>query len=82
MQSNNDLVLVGFDESMHQVHGSRTRVPRRRTVKANRMDDFGLLPATVNLQTTEGDWYRKQFGNSWRMNTQVRDEAVEKSSLT
>ena len=82
VQSNNDLVLVGFDESMHQVHGSRTRVPRRRTVRSNCMDDFGLLPATVNLQTTEGDWYRKEFGNMWRMNTQVRDEAVEKASLT
>ena len=32
VQSNSDLVYAGFDEYMHQVHGSRILVPRRRTV--------------------------------------------------
>ena len=45
------------------------------------MGDFGLLPARANLQTNEGDWHRREFGNMWRMNTQVRDKAVEKASL-
>ena len=31
-QSNNDLILTGFDDRMHQVYGSRTRVPMRHTV--------------------------------------------------
>ena len=53
VQSNSDLVLVGFDEYMHQVHGSRTHIPRRRTFRSNHMDDFGLLLARVNLQTSE-----------------------------
>ena len=77
VQSNNDLVLAGFDDGMHQVHGSRTQVPRRRTVRENRMDSFGLLPERTNLQTSEGDWYRREYGNLWRMDQQVRDEAME-----
>ena len=32
VSSNNALIFAGFDDSMYQVHGSRTRVPRRRTV--------------------------------------------------
>ena len=55
VQRNSDLVYAGFDEYMHQVHGSRIRVPRRRTVRSNRIDDFGLLPERVNLKTSEGD---------------------------
>ena len=81
MQSNSDSVLVGFDDYMHQVHGSRTSVPRRRTVQSNHMGDFGLFLARVNLQTSEGDWCRREFGNMWRMNTQVRYEAVNIASL-
>ena len=46
------------------------------------MDDFVLLPSIINLQKFERDWYRKEFGKMWKMNTQVRDEAVEKASLT
>ena len=75
------MVLVGFDECMPQVHGSRTRFPRRQTVRSNRIDDFGLLLEGFNLQTYDGDWYRRESGNMWRMNTQARYEAVEKSSL-
>ena len=45
------------------------------------MDDFGLFPARVNPHTSEGDWYRRGFGNMWKINTQVRDGSVEKSSL-
>ena len=45
------------------------------------MDDFALFLARVNVQTSEVDWYRREFGKMWRMNTQVKYEAVEKSSL-
>ena len=81
MHSNIYLVLVGFDEYMHQEHGSITRVPRRRTVRSNCMDDFGLFPERVNLHTYERDWYRRYSGNICRMNTQVRYKPFEKSSL-
>ena len=56
---NSNLVLVGFDEYMHHVHDSRTHVPRRRTVRSNRMDYFGIFPEIFNLKTSEGDWYRR-----------------------
>ena len=75
------MFLVGFDEYMHQVHGSRTHVPIRRKIRSNRMNNFGLLPERVNLQKSEGDWHRRDFGNMWRINAQVRYEAVEKASL-
>ena len=81
VHSNIYLVLVGFDEYMHQEHGSITRVPRRRTVRSNCMDDFGLFPERVNLHTYERDWYRRYSGNICRMNTQVRYKPFEKSSL-
>ena len=80
-QSNSDLVYAGFDEYTHQVHSSRIRVPRQRTVRSNCMDDFGLLPERVNLQTSEGDWYRRDFGNVWCMNAEVRDKATERAGF-
>ena len=81
MQSNSNLVYAGFDEYMHQVNGSRIWVPRQRTVRSNCMDDFGLLPERVNLQTSEGDWYRREFGNVWWMNAELIDKATERSGL-
>ena len=78
LQSNSDLVLVGFDEYMYQVHGSINRVPRRQTVWSHHMDDLGLFTESINLQTSEGYWYRRKFVNMWIMNTQVRDESFEK----
>lgn len=80
-RSNTDLILTGFDDHMHQVHGSRTRVPRSRTVRSNRMDDFEYSIVRPNLQTTEGDRYRKEFANLWKMNVQVRDDAMDKAGL-
>ena len=55
VQSSSTLVYAGFDAHMHQVSGTSVRVPRRRTNRSNRMIDDGLLPATINLQTTEGN---------------------------
>ena len=63
VQTNCEMVLVDFE--MYQVTDRVTRVPRTRTVQARRMDIFGLLPNRSNLQTTEGDWYKKELGNIW-----------------
>ena len=78
IQSNQDLILTGFDEHMHQVIGRRTRAPRQRTVRSNRNEDFEYSSTRDNMQTTEGDWYRREYGNLWRMKEQVKDEAMEK----
>ena len=76
------LILAGFDDNMNQVHGSRTRVPRHRTVQSNGTEDSLYSVARQNLQTTEGDWYRREYGNLWSMNVQIRDEALDKAGLS
>eukprot|EP00957_Ditylum_brightwellii_P184034 14018628-Ditylum_brightwellii.AAC.1 len=81
VQSNRDLILTGFDKHMHQVLGMRTRAPRQRTIRSNRMEDFQCSSGRDSLQTTEGYWYRREFDNLWRMNAQVRDEAMEQVGL-
>ena len=81
VQSSCTLVYAGFDAHMHQVSGTCVRVPRRRTNRSNRMIDDWLLPPTINLQTTEGDWYRKEYGNVYRMNADVRDDALDNTAL-
>ena len=63
VQGNRDLVLTEFDDQMHQVYGSRTRVPRCRTVRSNMRQEFEYSLPRSDLQTTEGDWYRREFGN-------------------
>ena len=82
VSSNSDLIYVGFDDNMHQVHGSRTRVPRRRTIRSNRTENSLHSVARQSLQTTEGDWYRREYGNLWSMNVQVRDQAMDKAGLS
>ena len=82
VSSNSDLIYVGFDDNMHQVHGSRTRVPRRRTIRSNRTENSLYSVARQSLQTTEGDWYRREYGNLWSMNVQVRDQAMDKAGLS
>ena len=79
VQTNCELVLADFD--MHQVTGRVTCVPRTRSVRAHHMDAFGRLSSRSNLQTTEGDWYRREFGNVWQMDEQVRDKATEAASM-
>lgn len=75
--SNNSLLLAGFDNDMHQVVGSRVRAPRRHTVRPNQYDDFEYT-SRASLQTTEGDWYRREYGNVWRMKDGIRDMAMER----
>ena len=54
---------------------------RRRCRSAVVADDFGLFPEKVNLQASEGDWYRKEFGNVWWMNAEARYKATERAGL-
>ena len=79
VKTNCELVLADFD--MHQLTGRVTRVPRSQTVLAHHMDIFGLLPNRSNLRTTEGDWYRREFGNIWQMNEHVGDKAMEAAGM-
>ena len=79
MQINSELFLSDFD--MHQLTSRVTRMPRTRTMWAHYMYIFGLLPNRSNLQTTEGDWYRREFGNIWQIDEQVRDKVMEAAGM-
>ena len=45
------------------------------------MIDNGLLPAIINFQTAEGDWYRKLYENVWQMNADLRDDTLDTLAL-
>ena len=81
VSSNADLIHAGFDDNMHHVHGSRTRVPRRRTFRSNRREEYRYV-GRQSLQTSEGDWYRREYGNLWSMNIQVRNDAMGRVGLS
>jgi hypothetical protein len=67
---NHTLVLGGFN--MVQINGNAVRVPQQRTIKSQN-DEFGYNIPKQNLQTREGDRYRKEFGNVYRLSEEVRD---------
>ena len=69
-------ICVVPNEQIVRVVGMNVRVPRRRRVRSNQMDDFEYS-TRQNLQTTEGEWYRREFGNLYRLSDSVRDEAME-----
>ena len=74
VQPTQDLLLAGFE--MTRVVGARARVPRRRNVRQqNRMNDYSA--PRLNLQTKEGDWFRKDFGNVYQMDEKVRNTGLE-----
>jgi hypothetical protein len=78
VQSNKDLILTGFDKNMHQVYRTRARVPRHRLVGSSRMDDFEYSEGTRSkMQTTQGEWYWKEYGNVLRLDDAVQNEALE-----
>ena len=63
---------------MHQVYGTRARVPRQCSVQSSRMDDFEYSEGTRStMQTTQGEWYRKEYGNVWRLDDAVQNETLE-----
>jgi hypothetical protein len=81
VQGNSEMALAGLNDHRHQVHGSKSCMPRPQTLCLNQIDMFGLLPARVSLQTIEGNWYRREFGNMWLMDETIRDDAVERADL-
>jgi hypothetical protein len=40
------------------------------------MMNLGIIFLNKNLQTREGDWYRKEFGNVYRLSEEVRDRGI------
>jgi hypothetical protein len=69
----NDLVMGGFD--MVQTVGRSVRVPRQRTVRT-RNDEYGYAHPTLNLQTREGDWFRREHPNTYTLSEDVRDRGI------
>jgi hypothetical protein len=57
--------LIVLGEHITQVIGANVRVPRWRNVLSTRIDEFEYSERD-NLQTTEGDWYRREFWSMWR----------------
>ncbi len=69
---NHTLVLGGFD--MVQIVGNSVKVLRQRTIQSR--NEFGYNNPQKNLQTKEGDWYRREFGNVYRLSEEVRDRGI------
>ena len=76
VNNNRDLVLTDINGMVHQVMGRRVRVPRRRTVRSNQSDDFEYSQRP-NLQTSEGEFFRREYGNIHRIDRQLRERALE-----
>jgi hypothetical protein len=76
VNSNSSLICVVPNEQVVRVVGMNVRVPRRRRVQSNQMDDFEYS-TRQSLQTTEGEWYRREFGNLYRLHDSIRDIAME-----
>ena len=76
VQSNSSLLVVAHDEHMTRVLGNIFRVPRRRAVRSNQSDDFEWT-TRQNLQTSEGEWYKREYANAYRMDKSVYDLAMD-----
>jgi hypothetical protein len=73
-----NLVMGGFE--MVQTLGSSVRVPRQRSVRT-RCDDFGYAAPLLNLQTREGDWFRREYPNIYTLTEGDRDRGIACCSL-
>jgi hypothetical protein len=60
---------------MVQIIGNAVRVPQQRTIQSQN-DEFGYNIPQQNLQTREGDWFRIEFGNVYRLSEEVRDRGT------
>jgi hypothetical protein len=65
---------------MVQTLGSSVRVPRQRSVRTRR-DDFGYAAPLINLQTREGDWFRRECPNIYTLSERDRDRGIACCSL-
>eukprot|EP00984_Skeletonema_dohrnii_P024295 scaffold13403_cov120-Skeletonema_dohrnii-CCMP3373.AAC.2 len=78
VNNNKELLHAGFP--MTQVIGSRSRVPRRRNVRSIQSDDYEY-DTPASLQTSEGHWFRKEWGNVWTIAQEDKDIALAKVGL-
>jgi hypothetical protein len=78
VNNNKELLHAGF--IMTQVIGSRSRVPRRRNVRSIQNDDYEY-DTPASLQTNEGHWFRKEWGNVWTIAQEDKDVALAKVGL-
>lgn len=82
VQSDIALLHAGFE--MTQVVGRRAAVPRSRTRtrtrRGNDIDD-GLSRPRMNLQTREGDWFRKDFHNVYVIDDADKNKALAERLL-
>jgi hypothetical protein len=78
VNNNKELLHAGF--IMTQVIGSRSRVPRRRNVRSIQNDDYEY-DTPASLQTSEGHWFRKEWGNVWTIAQEDKDVALAKVGL-
>ena len=60
---------------MVQIVGNAVRVLQQRTIQS-RNDEFGYNIPQKNLQTRGGNWYRKEFGNVYRLSEEARDRGT------
>ena len=73
-----DVFLLHSGFEMTQVVGARANVPRSRSVRYRRKDDEnGYAVPRLNLQTREGDWFRRDFGNIYQIDDVDRNRGLE-----
>lgn len=76
VQSDIFLLHSGFE--MTQVVGARANVPRSRSVQDRwNDDDNGYAVPRLNLQTREGDWFRRDFGNIYEIDDVDRNRGLK-----
>ena len=73
-----DVFLLHSGFEMTQVVGARANVPRSRSVRNRRKDgENGYAVPRLNLQTREGDWFRRDFGNIYQIDDVDRNRGLE-----
>ena len=78
INNNKELLHAGF--SMTQIIGERSRVRTRRDVRSIQSVDFEY-DTPSSLQTTEGHWFRKEFGSVWSLPQEYKNIALFKLGL-
>ena len=71
-----DLIPLGGIK-MHRTVGRSNPVPKNRRIQTHKKVSLGdySVPRTRN-QTSEEDWYDKEFGLKWKMDRDLREKAL------
>ena len=73
-----DVFLLHSGFEMTQAVGARANVPRSRSVRNCRKDgENGYAVPRLNLQTREGNWFRRDFGNIYQIDDVDRNRGLE-----